>query len=175
MLLVREVRALAGNLSDGDFRRQIGPFVLVRRPPDPEMERVAVRLGAQRTRLSRTPAERKILMAEMLQQFEDLNVATLPLIHGTEELQVGRLPDNDLVIDDPSVSKRHAVLRWDNVARRCMVTDLNSRNGTRVNGEYIRDPNSLILDGDVVSFGDTEYCFLETHSLLSMLRTSGNY
>jgi hypothetical protein len=175
MLLVREVRALAGNLSNEDFARQLGPFVLVRRPPDPVLEKVSMRLGAQRTRLSRTPADSKILMAELLQQFDDLEVATLPPIQGSEELQIGRLPDNELVIDDPSVSKHHAVLRWDNLARRCVVTDLGSRNGTMINAEYIRDPNTLLGDGDVLSFGDAEFCFLETASLLAMLRTADNY
>lgn len=175
MLLVREVRALAGNLPDADFLRQVGPFVLVRRPPDPVVERMAMRLGAQRTRVSRTPAESKILMAELLQHFDDLSVATLPPIDGSEALQIGRLPDNDLVVDDPSVSKRHAVLRWDSVARRCMLTDLGSRNGTLINAEYIRDPNSMVSDGDMLSFGDAEFCFLETTSLLSMLRTAGSY
>jgi pSer/pThr/pTyr-binding forkhead associated (FHA) protein len=175
MLLVREVRALAGNLPDEDFQRQVGPFVLVRRPPDPKVARVSLRLGAQRTRLSRTQGDAKILVAELLQQFDDLQVATLPPIHGSDELQIGRLPDNDFVIDDPSVSKRHAVLRWDHVARRCRVTDLGSRNGTVVNTEYLRDPNCLLQDGDMLSFGDAEFCFLETHTLLSMLRTAGNY
>jgi hypothetical protein len=172
MLLVHEIRTLAGNLSDEDFRRQVGPFVLVRRPPDPVVERVSLKLGAQRTRLARTSADSKILMAELLQQFDDLGVATLPPIQGSEELQIGRLPDNELVIDDPSVSKRHAVLRWDAVARRCVVTDLGSRNGTMVNAEYIRDPNTMVSDGDMLSFGDAEYCFLETHTLLAMLRNT---
>jgi hypothetical protein len=175
MLLVREVRALAGNLNNDDFRRQIGPFVLVRRPPDPKVARVALRMGVQRTRLSRSSADSKILMAELMQQFDDLGVATLPPIHGSEELQVGRLPDNELVIDDPSVSKRHAVLRWDNVARRCSVTDLSSRNGTLINTEYVRDANTLVSDGDMLCFGDAEFCYLETKSLLSMLRVAENY
>jgi hypothetical protein len=175
MLLVREVRALAGNLPDDDFRRQVGPFALVRRPPNPVVERVAMRLGVHRTRVSRHSANTKTLMVELLQQFDDLHVATLPPIHGSENLQIGRLPDNDLVIDDPSVSKRHAVLHWDHISRRCKVTDLGSRNGTLVNAEYVRDRNSLVVDGDMLSFGDAEFCFLETPSLLAMLRAAGNY
>jgi hypothetical protein len=175
MLLVREVHALAGNLSNEDFRRQVGPFVLVRRPPDPVVEKVAMRLGAQRTKVARTSADAKILMAELMHEFDDLNVATLPPIHGSEELTVGRLPDNDLVVDDPSVSKRHAVLRWDNVARRCTVKDLGSRNGTTINGDYVRDANTLVSDGNMLSFGDAEFCFLETHSLLAMLRTGQHF
>ena len=172
MLLVREVQALAGNLTNEDFRRQLGPFVLVRRPPDPVVERVAMRLGVQRTKVARTSADAKILMAELMQYLDDLVVATLPPIHGSEELTVGRLPDNDLVVDDPSVSKRHAVLRWDNVARRCTVRDLGSRNGTTINGDYVRDPNTMVSDGDMLSFGDTEFCFLENHTLLGMLRAA---
>ena len=174
MLLVREVQALAGNLSNEDFRRQVGPFALVRRPPDPVVERVSVRLGVQRTKLSRSSADAKVLMAELMQHLDDLVVATLPPIHGSEELMVGRLPDCDLVVDDPSVSKRHAVLRWDNVARRCTLVDLGSRNGTMINGDYLRDPNTMVCDGDMLSFGDAEFCFLENHTLLSMLRNSQN-
>ncbi|ADO71729.1 FHA domain-containing protein [Stigmatella aurantiaca] len=172
MLLVREVRALAGNLQKEDFLRQVGPFVLVRRPPDPVMERLALRLGAHRTRVARSPASAKMLMAELLQHLDDLGVATLPPIQGSDELHIGRLPDNDLVVDDPSVSKRHAVLRWDALAHRCMLTDMGSRNGTLINAEYIRDANALVSDGDMLSFGDTEFCFLETLSLLSMLQTA---
>ena len=175
MLLVREVHALAGNLSNEDFRRQVGPFVLVRRPADPVVEQIAMRLGAQRTKVARTSADAKILMAELMQTFDDLLVATLPPIHGSEELTVGRLPDNDLVVDDPSVSKRHAVLRWDNVARRCTVRDLGSRNGTTINGDYVRDLNTLVSDGNMLSFGDAEFCFLETNSLLAMLRTGQHF
>ncbi|SES98274.1 FHA domain-containing protein [Stigmatella erecta] len=172
MLLVREVRALAGNLQKEDFLRQVGPFVLVRQPPDPVVERLALRLGAHRTRVARSQASAKMLVAELLQHLDDLSVATLPPIRGSEELQIGRLPDNDVVVDDPSVSKRHAVLRWDALARRCMLTDLGSRNGTLINAEYIRDANSLVSDGDMLSFGDAEFCFLETLSLLSMLHTA---
>jgi hypothetical protein len=174
MLLVREVRALAGNLPDTDFRRQVGPFALIRRPPDPAVERVALQLGARRTHGSRHSADSRVLMAELILQFDDLGVATLPPMHGSDELHIGRLPDNDLVIDDPSVSKRHAILRWDHISKRCMVTDLGSRNGTLVNAEYVRDQNSLVVDGDMLSFGDAEFCFLETYSLLGMLRSAGN-
>ncbi|WP_224249890.1 FHA domain-containing protein [Hyalangium gracile] len=172
MLLVREVQALAGDLSQEDFQKQVGPFVLVRRPPDPKVARKALSMGNQRTRLSRTPAQSKIVMAELLQQFDDLEVATLPPIHGSEEMQVGRLPDNDLVIEDPSVSKRHAVLRWSRVARQCTVTDLGSRNGTLLNTDFIRDVNTPLKDGDMLTFGDAEFCFLETPSLLAMLRVA---
>ena len=47
-------------------------------------------------------------------------------------VQVGRSPLSDLVFDHPSVSSHHAVLHCK--AGRLMVTDMNSMNGTFVNG-----------------------------------------
>jgi ABC-type multidrug transport system ATPase subunit/pSer/pThr/pTyr-binding forkhead associated (FHA) protein len=51
---------------------------------------------------------------------------TLPL--GRPRLRVGRHPDNDLVIDDPTISGAHLELAWAQGA--LTVTDLGSRNGT---------------------------------------------
>jgi serine/threonine protein kinase len=45
---------------------------------------------------------------------------------------VGRLPDNDLAIDDDAVSERHAQIDWD--GNRVSVTDLGSKNGTFLSG-----------------------------------------
>ncbi|OPZ26773.1 MAG: Glycogen accumulation regulator GarA [Lentisphaerae bacterium ADurb.BinA184] len=49
---------------------------------------------------------------------------------------IGRAAASDVVIDDPSVSSRHALLSLDS-ARRLVVTDLGSTNGIVVNGEKI--------------------------------------
>ena len=64
--------------------------------------------------------------------FEGLMVATLPppLPDGTMELLIGRSPDAELVIEDASVSSRHAAIRWD--GEQAVIVDLGSANGTRV-------------------------------------------
>src|SRR5438034_19899 len=76
---------------------------------------------------------------------------------GPDGLQLGRLPENDVVLDDPNVSRFHAEgVRTDAGSE---VRDLTSRNGTRVNGQLVRrgvldtgseigiGPYRLIFDG----------------------------
>lgn len=67
------------------------------------------------------------------------------------EMAIGR-EDGDLVLEDPEVSRHHAVLRrsGDSV----VVEDLDSTNGTFVNGERIRRPISVGV-GDQVRVGRT--------------------
>lgn len=66
-------------------------------------------------------------------------------------LAIGRAPDADVVIDDPLVSRRHATL----AARggRLVLVDLQSRNGTRVNGRAIREV--VVGPGDRIEIGAT--------------------
>jgi len=64
-------------------------------------------------------------------------------------LVLGRRDSCDLVVQDESVSRRHAMLeprqgKW-------QLTDLDSTNGTFVNGERIR--NRIMEPGDIVKFG----------------------
>lgn len=65
---------------------------------------------------------------------------------------VGRAPAADLVLDDPSVSRYHA--RVEVQGRRVDIRDLDSTNGTRVNG---REISAAPLEaGDTVAFGSVE-------------------
>lgn len=63
---------------------------------------------------------------------------------------LGRSPEADLVLDDDTVSRRHAVLRGGREAIE--VEDQGSSNGTSINGNQMVGALSL-LDGDLVSFG----------------------
>jgi len=65
---------------------------------------------------------------------------------------VGRSPQCDVVINDDSISRQHArmVVRPDEVE----LTDLQSRNGTYLAGELIRD--ATLRGGERLSFGDVE-------------------
>ncbi len=62
----------------------------------------------------------------------------------------GRDPDVDLTLDDPGVSRRHASLRAE--GQTAIVTDLDSSNGTFVNGEPVTTPLRL-RGGDRVQIG----------------------
>jgi hypothetical protein len=63
---------------------------------------------------------------------------------------LGRAPDNSISISDASVSSRHArILR---TAEGFVIEDLQSRNGTFVNGEQVTDKR-LLADGDLIRLG----------------------
>lgn len=65
---------------------------------------------------------------------------------------VGRSTSADFHVDDPNVSRRHAEFFWE--GGRVFIRDLNSTNGTVLNG---RPVTSAPLDvGDVISLGDNE-------------------
>jgi hypothetical protein len=82
----------------------------------------------------------------------------VPLIFkpGGKRLNVGRASDNELMLNDASVSKIHAALLMTSEGT-LLVADTGSTNGTYVNGRRIAYGESrLIEDGDVVGFGDVE-------------------
>jgi hypothetical protein len=65
-------------------------------------------------------------------------------------LTIGRESSNDIVLTDRSVSGHHAVIRM--VGGEWVIADLNSRNGTYVNGSAIATETS-ISEYDIVQFG----------------------
>jgi len=69
---------------------------------------------------------------------------------GERGATVGRSSENDIVLDAPDVSRRHA--RLERVGNRLRILDLNSTNGTRVNG--IAVSVSDISVGDEIVFGE---------------------
>src|SRR5919202_5171961 len=54
-----------------------------------------------------------------------------------EPITIGRLPECDIVLSDPNVSRRHAEIRRQGTD--FVVVDLDSTNGTRVNGAGIKE------------------------------------
>lgn len=62
-------------------------------------------------------------------------------------INIGRRPDNHLVLSDPRVSRSHAQLRA--IRGQYVIFDLNSTGGTLVNGRRIQQ--STLTPGDVIS------------------------
>jgi pSer/pThr/pTyr-binding forkhead associated (FHA) protein len=72
---------------------------------------------------------------------------------------VGRTKENDISIDDASISKLHASLVL-NAGSRLLVADTGSTNGTFINGRRIAYGKAeLINEGDKVNFGTVEVTF----------------
>lgn len=54
------------------------------------------------------------------------------------QTSVGRNPDNDVVLDEPAVSRYHAVFRFDESSGDATIMDLGSTNGVTVNNVEIK-------------------------------------
>src|ERR1043166_4965523 len=81
---------------------------------------------------------------------------TLVFTRGGKRVNVGRASDNELSLNDASVSKIHAALLMTGEGS-LLVADTGSTNGTFINGRRIAYGESrAIEDGDVIGFGDVE-------------------
>jgi pSer/pThr/pTyr-binding forkhead associated (FHA) protein len=74
-----------------------------------------------------------------------------------ERYTVGRLPDNDIRIDNPAVSGHHSLII--NILNDSFLEDLNSTNGTYVNGKLIK--KHALQHGDVITVGHHQLRFVE--------------
>jgi len=81
--------------------------------------------------------------------------STIPLPDG--ESTVGRDPANAVAIIDPSVSRKHCRLRREEDGR-FQIKDLDSRNGTLVNGIPVKE--QWLHHGDEIATGDSSFLFL---------------
>jgi hypothetical protein len=76
-----------------------------------------------------------------------------------ERFTIGRLSDNDLRIDHPTVSSHHAVVI--NILNDSFIEDLNSTNGTYINGRLIK--KHALQQGDLITVGHHQLRFIDSH------------
>jgi len=77
-----------------------------------------------------------------------------------ERYTIGRLPDNDVRIDNPAVSGHHALII--NILNDSFLEDLNSTNGTYVNGKLIK--KHALQHGDVITCGHHQLRFVDNQA-----------
>ena len=77
-----------------------------------------------------------------------------------ERYTIGRLPDNDVRIDNPAVSGHHSLII--NILNDSFLEDLNSTNGTYVNGKLIK--KHALQHGDVITIGHHQLRFADEDS-----------
>lgn len=73
---------------------------------------------------------------------------------GSKKISIGSAAGNDLVIEEATVSRHHAKIQYRGGV--CRVIDLESTNGTFVNGERVRGSLTFKV-GDELSFGSARY------------------
>ena len=80
---------------------------------------------------------------------------------------IGRDIGNKLILNDPTVSNRHA--RIERKAQGFIVRDLGSRNGTFINGMRVTEAG--LTPNDKVRFGESVFVFSETGARPTMLKS----
>jgi len=94
-------------------------------------------------------------MARMILSLNGQTLAEYNL--SKERYTVGRLPDNDIRIDNPAVSGHHSLVI--NILNDSFLEDLNSTNGTYVNGKLIK--KHALANGDVITIGHHQLRFVD--------------
>ncbi|MGO8871338.1 MAG: FhaA domain-containing protein [Acidimicrobiales bacterium] len=73
------------------------------------------------------------------------------VVLGPDPITIGRLPESGVMVNDPNASRRHAEVRRQ--GNDVILVDLDSTNGTRVNGAAVRERK--LVDGDQIVIGTT--------------------
>ena len=94
-------------------------------------------------------------MARLILSMNGQNMAEYNM--SKERYTIGRLPDNDVRIDNPTVSGHHSLII--NILNDSFLEDLNSTNGTYVNGKLIK--KHALQHGDVVTVGKHQLRYVD--------------
>jgi hypothetical protein len=123
----------------------------VRIDPDPSLLKGEIRIEARNSLSGITPTTEIDL--EQTSEEEHVPQNAFLIINGTELIplkktvvNIGRRNDNNIILDDPYVSRLHAQLR---ATKGCYaIFDLSSSGGTKVNGQSIH--HQILKPGDVI-------------------------
>ena len=99
-------------------------------------------------------------MARLILSLEGKTLAEYNM--NKERYTIGRLPDNDIRIDNPAVSGHHSLII--NILNDSFLEDLSSTNGTYVNGKLIK--KHALQHGDVITAGHHQLRFVEDEDTL---------
>lgn len=97
-------------------------------------------------------------MARLILSIDDQVMAEYNMTK--ERYTIGRLADNDIRIDNPTVSGHHSLII--NILNDSFLEDLSSTNGTYVNGRLIK--KHALQHGDVITIGRHQLRFVDSVS-----------
>ena len=75
-----------------------------------------------------------------------------------DETIIGRNPTTDITLLDEGISREHSLILYDVADGNYTVEDLQSTNGTKVNGKRVR--SATLDDGDDIQIGHTRFQFI---------------
>ena len=114
-------------------------------------------LGAEARKQIRTAARTSAPKAVAYGVLVDIKTKR-PVYLKKQDVLIGRGEDCDIQLMSQTVSSHHA--RIHRTSRGWALSDLDSHNGTKLNGRYIKQPQ-LIFDEDMLTFGDRVFIFYE--------------
>jgi adenylate cyclase len=76
----------------------------------------------------------------------------------SDETLIGRNPKTDITLLDENISREHAIVLLEEETGTYTIEDLQSSNGTKVNGKRIRSAD--LADADEIEIGNTRFRFL---------------
>lgn len=79
------------------------------------------------------------------------------IVWDTQDVSVGRAPENDVTLEHGELSRRHAV--FSHLENACVVRNLSTSNGTFVNGREVE--THTLTSRDVVQMADLEFHFYQ--------------
>lgn len=74
-----------------------------------------------------------------------------------DETMIGRNPTSDISLLDDGISREHAIISFEESESEYVVEDLQSTNGTQVNGKRVR--SASLAPNDELRFGNTSFRF----------------
>jgi pSer/pThr/pTyr-binding forkhead associated (FHA) protein len=74
-----------------------------------------------------------------------------------DETIIGRNPTTDITLLDEGISREHALILRDEATCSFTIEDLQSTNGTKVNGKRVR--SAVLANGDAIEVGHTRFRF----------------
>jgi two-component system NtrC family sensor kinase len=74
-----------------------------------------------------------------------------------DETLIGRNPTTDITLLDEGISREHALIERDETRGSFTIEDLQSTNGTKVNGKRVR--SAELTHGDSIEVGHTRFRF----------------
>ncbi len=99
------------------------------------------------------PAQAKYALVILTGDFE----GTRHVLRNDETI-IGRNPTTDITLLDEGISREHAIVSRDETTGSYAVEDLQSTNGTKVNGKRVR--NAPLNLGDEIEIGHTKFKFI---------------
>lgn len=166
-LSVRDLRQLAAK---GELRARVPFAALVQQPPDELRRRAA--LQQPRTVVLPTKPQLARHALTLVLGFDEMVAFVVGA--GADRIErIGRAAENEIVVEDPSVSSVHGEITWQSEPGVVAIRDLGSTNGTFINGAQVGDQFAILSDGEVLSVGDAAFVYVTIDSLEGLLRMGG--